>query len=730
MKCPKCQTGNPDTQKYCGECGTQLTSLDEISVSPTKTLETRVALIRGSVLANRYEIIEELGRGGMGKVYKVHDIEIKEDVALKLLKPEIADDAKMIERFRNEMKYARKIVHKNVGRMYDIGKEGRSYYITMEYVPGEDLKSFIRRSGQLTVAKSLFIAKQICEGLAEAHKSGIVHRDLKSRNIMIDKEGNSRIMDFGIARSLNDKGITGTGVIIGTPEYMSPEQVEGRDLDSRSDIYSLGIILYEMVTGHVPFEGETAFSVAMKHKSEVPKNPKEINDQLPDDLCLIILKCLEKNRANRFQKVSDLFEEMSRIEEGLPTTDRVIVRRKPFTLREITVKFIVKKLLTPALAFIAVAILGIVIWQLIIRSQSPETMPLKPVSSKAENYFLEGKKSWENKDYSEAIVNFKRALVENSNHVEAQLSIAGILREQGKLDEAAREYEKAITIDDSDSRSFKPLGEIFEQKQEFDKAILYYQKFLQTTSDKPHYDEVERTIRDLEARLQPKQIKERPSIEPDKLAEKRREKPKAVPDVKTSASEKTPSRKTVSQPTVPEKKEEKFDVSSKLNSAIEAFELKNYEQCIKQMEEILKFDPQNAEAKEYRDLSRREIAIIQIRNVINEYESALSSNNLSSFYEETCTPEYYQRIKKDAELISRSYEEFHSSVSDINIQCENHDKVKASFSQIITGITEKSGAKQVLFEGIFNWDMKKEGDAWRIVTITFRPTEKRQNHHL
>jgi serine/threonine protein kinase/ribosomal protein L40E len=319
--CLKCGAENTSDSNYCKSCATQLLPSKESQVSVTVTLETpKEELTTGFTFADRYQIIEELGQGGMGRVYKALDKEVNERIAIKLLRPEIAADLKTIERFRNELKFSRKIGHKNVCRMYDLNKEENTYYITMEYVPGEDLKSFIKRSKQLTPSTIISIGKQVCEGLSEAHRLGVVHRDLKPQNIMIDKEGNARIMDFGIARSLKGKGVTAEGVIIGTPEYMSPEQVEAKEIDERSDIYSLGVVLYEMAAGHVPFEGETALSVAMKHKGELPKNPREFNPQIPGDLCLIVLKCLEKDKDRRYQSADELLNALKRFEES--QTDR------------------------------------------------------------------------------------------------------------------------------------------------------------------------------------------------------------------------------------------------------------------------------------------------------------------------------------------------------------------------------------------------------------------------
>jgi serine/threonine protein kinase len=307
------------------------------------------------------KFIEELGKGGMGAVYRVEDTKIGQDIALKLIKPEIASNKKTIERFRNELKTTRMISHRNVCRMFDLGDAEGTYFITMEYIQGEDLRSFIRRARRLDAGTVIAVAKQVCEGLAEAHRLGVVHRDLKSSNIMIDKEGNARIMDFGIARSLEAKGITGAGVMIGTPEFMSPEQVEGKEVDQRSDIYSLGVILYEMVTGSVPFKGDTPFVIGMKYKGEMPQDPKELNTQISDDLNRVILRCLEKDKDKRYQSAEELSSELKKIEEGIPSTERIIPKRKPATSKEITVTFGLKRTLMPVLIVIAVAIVGIVV---------------------------------------------------------------------------------------------------------------------------------------------------------------------------------------------------------------------------------------------------------------------------------------------------------------------------------------------------------------------------------
>ena len=270
-----------------------------------------------SDLAARYELLEEAGRGGMGVVHKARDRETGEIVALKILKPEIAADRVAAERFLNEVRLSRRITHKNVCRVYEFTRAGATAYLSMEYVEGESLRAILERMGPVTLRKGTRIARQICAALHEAHSQGIIHRDLKPENVMLDRAGNVKVMDFGIARLL-DPSVTSTGGIIGTPAYMAPEQAEGREIDARTDIYATGLILYELFTGRPTFTGDTAITIALKQIRETPAAPRTHDASIPPELDAIVLKCLEKDAANRFQSIAELDEALARLSTDLP----------------------------------------------------------------------------------------------------------------------------------------------------------------------------------------------------------------------------------------------------------------------------------------------------------------------------------------------------------------------------------------------------------------------------
>jgi serine/threonine protein kinase/Tfp pilus assembly protein PilF len=371
-KCPQCGHENPADVIYCIECETRLAPREPtpeppsaISEEPSDTTETTedtsYVLKSGDIFAGQYQIVEYIGEGGNGEVYKALDIKADEEVALKVLKPEIAPDDKSFRRYRKEFKSARKISHKNVCRLYHLGTSKGTRYITMEFVSGEDLKDSMERLGQFTVGKAIFTAKQICEGLAEGHRLGVIHQNLKPQNIMVDQFGNVRIMDFGtfFFPKAETKKETTPGTIETTPKYLSPEQREGREVDKRSDIYSLGLILYEMLNNRLPPREEIARSL-----SEEP--------QISGALGQLILKCLDEDKENRFQNT---YTGASAVEEQVP-------KREPASLKKTTVKFNFQKFLIPAAIVAAVAIIVVLIWQLFLVNRAgalPKGKPLLAV---------------------------------------------------------------------------------------------------------------------------------------------------------------------------------------------------------------------------------------------------------------------------------------------------------------------------------------------------------------
>ncbi len=273
--------------------------------------ELREKMTGASGIPARYRALSQLGTGGTGIVYKVLDLETNETVALKILKPEIASDPTVQENFKRELCLARKITHKNVCRIHEFSRANGIAYISMEYVEGESLLSKLTRSGALPVPEAVQIAREMCAGLREAHAQKIIHRDLKPANIMLDRANHVKVMDFGVARLIH-RDTQSTGTIVGTPAYMAPEQAELKPLTACTDIYALGLVLYEMLTGFPAFYGDTPVVVALKQIREVPRRPREIISNLPAPIEAVILKCLQKEPAKRFQSVDELDAQLAK----------------------------------------------------------------------------------------------------------------------------------------------------------------------------------------------------------------------------------------------------------------------------------------------------------------------------------------------------------------------------------------------------------------------------------
>src|SRR6202165_2776953 len=344
MQCPVCQAENPPTNASCTKCSTTLPVHDQTlgaavsdgtlpaGAAPHGTSAWSIAVtpppgapypqgeeLVGIILAERYEILELLGQGGMGAVYKARDTELERLVALKLIRADLASNPEILRRFKQELILAREVTHRNVIRIFDLGQAKGFKFITMEFVDGRDLRAVLRERGKLPADETVRIIAQVCRALESAHAVGVVHSDLKPQNIMLDAKDRIYVMDFGIAHSLETPGMTQTGALLGTPEYMSPEQAKGIKVDARSDLFALGIIFYEMLTGISPYKADTALATLLKRTQERPPSPAEVDPTIPKAISDVVMKCLEIDRDHRYSTAREILEDLG---HEMPTSVR------------------------------------------------------------------------------------------------------------------------------------------------------------------------------------------------------------------------------------------------------------------------------------------------------------------------------------------------------------------------------------------------------------------------
>ena len=283
--------------------------------------------LEGRLLGNRYEIIEQIGNGGMATVYKAKCHVLNRYVAVKILKEEYTTDEEFVKRFNTEAQSAASLTHPNIVSVYDVGSEGDLHYIVMELVKGKTLKEIINEDGALSWKWSVNVAIQIASALETAHKNNIIHRDIKPHNIIITEDGIAKVTDFGIAKAVSNSTITAFGSTMGSVHYFSPEHARGGFTDAKSDLYSLGVVLYEMVTGRLPFNADTAVSVALKHMQESPKEPMEINPSVPKSVNDIIMKAMQKDISLRYQTATEMLRDLSRAIKN-PNGDFVVMEKQ------------------------------------------------------------------------------------------------------------------------------------------------------------------------------------------------------------------------------------------------------------------------------------------------------------------------------------------------------------------------------------------------------------------
>ncbi|MGB9006842.1 MAG: protein kinase [Candidatus Aminicenantales bacterium] len=585
----------------------------------------------------KYTILGEIGRGAMGIVYKATDPYIGRTVAIKTIRFDVlgqGPERDMAQkRFIREAHSAGNLSHPNIVTIYDVGEDGDRSYIAMEYIDGCSLEELISSRKKLSLEETASLAEQVANALDTAHRKGVIHRDIKPANILIDQEGKPHLVDFGIAR-LSTSTMTQTNMIMGTPYYMSPEQIAGKKVDNRSDIFALGGVLYEMLTGQKPFPGESITTVIYKIMNENPLPVRNFQKNLPEGLEPILQKALAKDPAARYQSCREMVNDIKKSISLAPAA--TLVREAG----SVAVPVPSAAPAQPAAAgkpliyvlggILAVAVIIVVVLLLTGKSGPPVSSggspagpsgPVQPVGPT--DRFLTAQSLWREGKREEAKAAF--ALVPNSDarYFEAKFSMAEILREENRLPEAAAEYQRLTSLKPDDPRPHLRLAQIADHQNETEKALAYYKKYLALAPTGPEAPAARSRVASLEKTVASSQVPAKPEpqtkVAPEKKTaeiqvkpEPKKPEPSKLEPVKPEVKVET---KLEKKPEPLEKKEPKkppvtnpelqADIRKMIEAGVWSLNRRDFDQAVKKLEDVLALDPGNEDAQRFLALAKQ-----------------------------------------------------------------------------------------------------------------------------